>query len=111
MDDLGPRRLRRLAEALPAPSELREIAAWCWNRAAATGEAKYCFLAGALQAISTEWSELDALPAWVDNEIGAIFARQLLPVLDTKSSAMGAKLAHAMERAIQDVLSSWAGSF
>jgi hypothetical protein len=87
----------RLAEAMPTPRELREIAAWCWTRAAATGESKYCFLAGALQAISREWSEFDALPAWVDNEIGAIFARQLLPVLDTKSPVRGAKLARALE--------------
>lgn len=94
--------LRRLSsELLPGAVELRELSSWCLDRAESTGDARYCGLARALEALADEW-EYDPrrfTRRWL-LEIQNVFNLHLSAVLDAPTAEEGAGLARLLREEI-----------
>jgi hypothetical protein len=102
--------LRQLGvERLTSVPATRNVEAWCWDYAEATGDSRYCGLARALEQIAEVWDDHSALPFEVLNEIHRSFRKALPGVMDAESAEEGAGLARLLREEIAAILLSWSG--
>ena len=99
--------LRRLAadgfSAIPG-SQLRDLAAWCQDWCEATGEVRYCILAGTLASID-DWLGEHGVPQALSHEVQLILRSGIPAILDAEPSS-GALLAVSMREEVAPLLIS-----
>lgn len=99
--------LRRLAEggseAVPV-DQFRELSNWCWDWSEASGDARFCSLARALGSIDSWYSEHDAVPRHLANELEQACLEDLPPILEAGAPADAAILARGFRQRVEALL-------
>jgi hypothetical protein len=99
--------LRALAEegfgAVP-PNEFEHLARDCWDWCEATGDGRYCSLAHTLAAVSSWWSEYEAVPRSLSEDIERVFLAWLGDIMACEDRAAGANLARLFRQEVLSML-------
>lgn len=104
--------IRRVCDnGLESAPATRDLEAWCWDHAEATGDARFCGLARALGQVADTWDAYGALPANVAADIAAVFAQHLPDILDVSTPEEGAGLARLLREDVIRILQQWGGRF
>lgn len=98
-------------DGLQSSPQARDLEVWCWERAEATGDARFCGFARTFENISGIWDDYGALPTDVLNEVNSAFARHVPAALDVVSAEEGAGLARLLREEVADIFQRWGGRF
>jgi hypothetical protein len=98
-----------LSGLVSAP-HLRTLEAWCWERAEATGDARFCGIARALENIAEAWDDRRVLPPVITSELQTAFRIHLPSTLAVSAAEEGAGLARLLREEVADILKTWDGS-
>lgn len=98
--------LRRLAEdGLTGVPQIQDLAAWCWDQADNTGDARFCGLARSLEFVTEAWDAHGAFRGDTMNRLNTAFSRRLPSVLDAPTAEEATHLAKALREELEEVLS------
>lgn len=109
MDESALRQLAR--DGLSSAPATRDLEAWCWERADATGDARFCGFARSLEQIAYVWDEYKALPDRVVKDINSALQRHLPAALRVPTAEEGAGLARLLREDVSRILQEWDGRF
>lgn len=83
---------------------LPDLIAWCWDQADNTGDARFCGLARALEAILEAWDVKGGLPESVISDMNRVLRSHVADILDATGPMVGSDRARWMRQEIGDVL-------
>lgn len=89
------------------PAGLTDVAAYCWDRGVATGDARHCVLWRTFDLIASQANEDEHLPPLdgrAVEELDDLFRRHLLGVLRASTAEEGAGLAQILDEEVRAVL-------
>ena len=95
-------------ESAPAT---RDLEGWCWDRAEATGDARYCGFARMFSQAAEIWDDYGALPAAVIQEINDALRRHLPGAIEAPTAEEGAGLARLLREEVATIVHTWGGRF
>lgn len=102
--------LTRLAtDGLTSVTALREIESWCWDQSEASGDARFCSIARALQNIADVWDRLGAFPKAIMSDLEETIRLHLPSILLVERPDEASGLARILRDDVSRLLGSWDG--